>query len=101
MLQYFNHIFVQDHASVQLLKSINIRQVSHAGDTRFDRVWQLAQQPDTLPLVEQFKGRDKVMVIGSCWPEDLDVLMPFINEQHNRTKFIIAPTKYLNNNLLA
>jgi 3-deoxy-D-manno-octulosonic-acid transferase len=91
MLQHFNHIFVQDHASVQLLKSINMRQVSHAGDTRFDRVWQLAQQPDTLPLVEQFKGRDKVMVIGSCWPEDLDVLMPFINEQHNRTKFIIAP----------
>lgn len=91
MLHHFSHIFVQNNTSVHLLKSINIVHVSHAGDTRFDRVWQLTRQHDALPLIERFKGRDKVMVIGSCWPEDLEVLVPFINEQHERTKFIIAP----------
>jgi 3-deoxy-D-manno-octulosonic-acid transferase len=29
------------------------------------------------------------MVIGSCWPEDINVLTPFINE--SKLKFIIAP----------
>lgn len=91
MLDCFTHFFVQNDRSATLLQSLGIRQVTLAGDTRFDRVWQLTQQRDPLPLIEQFKGRDKVMVIGSCWPEDLDVLLPFINEQVGRTKFIIAP----------
>ncbi len=91
ILYRFNHFFVQDHDSVSLLKGIGIHKVTRAGDTRFDRVWQLTQQRDPLPLIEQFKGKDKVMVIGSCWPEDLEVLIPFINEQHERTRFIVAP----------
>lgn len=91
MLLRFTHFFVQNYPSAELLKSIGIHQVTRAGDTRFDRVWQLTQQHTTLPVIEQFKSGDKVMVIGSCWPEDLEVLLPFINEQHERTKFIIAP----------
>ncbi|MCS6974511.1 MAG: 3-deoxy-D-manno-octulosonic acid transferase [Cyclobacteriaceae bacterium] len=91
MLHRFTHFFVQNDSSVELLRSIGIQQVTRSGDTRFDRVWQLTQQQEALTTVELFKSRDKVMVIGSCWPEDLEVLMPFINDQYPRTKFIIAP----------
>jgi 3-deoxy-D-manno-octulosonic-acid transferase len=42
-------------------------------------------------VVKKFKSSEKVMVIGSCWPEDLDVLIPFINENYYHIKFIIAP----------
>jgi 3-deoxy-D-manno-octulosonic-acid transferase len=91
MLRGFSHFFVQNQRSADLLKRINITNVTVAGDTRFDRVWELAQQTEPLPLVEQFKADDKLMVVGSCWAEDLNVLLPFINHQHAHTKFIIAP----------
>src|SRR5689334_12005684 len=38
ILKNFSHFFVQNAESVQLLRSIGIREVTQAGDTRFDRV---------------------------------------------------------------
>ncbi|GIV36925.1 MAG: hypothetical protein KatS3mg032_1304 [Cyclobacteriaceae bacterium] len=91
LLLKFNHFFVQNTASAEVLQRIGINQVTVAGDTRFDRVWQLLQVHEKFPVIEQFKGADKLMVVGSSWPEDLDVLLPFIHDQHRHTKFIIAP----------
>lgn len=91
ILKKFSHFFVQNYASADLLKSIGITSVSVAGDTRFDRVVEIASKAESIPLVEVFKGGEKVMVIGSAWPEDMEVLAPFINEQGRYLKFIIAP----------
>ena len=85
----FSHFFVQNSESVRLLNSINVRNVTLAGDTRFDRVIQVVQSSDPVPIAEAFKGDQKVFVVGSSWPEDMEALVPFINE--NRLKFIIAP----------
>ncbi len=91
ILKYFSWFFVQNDESVRLLKSIGIDDVSHAGDTRFDRVHQLVMQSEELDIAKAFKNTEKVMVIGSSWPEDIDILLPFINEQAQNLKFIIAP----------
>ena len=91
MLKSFRHFFVQNHQSVDLLQSIGIANVTLAGDTRFDRVYQITQQAEEIPIVERFKDGQKIMVVGSAWPEDMDVLLPFINENINNLKFIIAP----------
>lgn len=91
ILLSFSHFFVQNDESVKLLKSIGITNATKAGDTRFDRVAELADRANDLPEVARFKGNDKVMVIGSCWPEDLDVIIPFINEHAYAIKFIVAP----------
>jgi 3-deoxy-D-manno-octulosonic-acid transferase len=40
-------------------------------------------------IAKNFKNKQKTMVVGSCWPEDLEVLAPFINQ--NTMKFILAP----------
>jgi 3-deoxy-D-manno-octulosonic-acid transferase len=88
-LRNFSRFFVQNQQSVQLLESIGIRDVTLAGDTRFDRVYQIVQNGKDIPLAKSFKAGQNVFVVGSCWPEDLEVLTPFINE--NRLKFIIAP----------
>lgn len=90
-LQNFNHFFVQNEQSVGLLKSIGITSVTLAGDTRFDRVNAITQQSKTIEVAEKFKGTDRVFVIGSLWPEDLEVIAPFINEHKQSIKFIIAP----------
>ncbi len=89
ILKKISHFFVQNRASKILLNKNNIDNVSVAGDTRFDRVAKIVSSKQDLPYVARFKGESKVMVIGSCWPEDLEVLMSFINESN--LKFIIAP----------
>ena len=91
MLGFFNHIFVQEKNSKSLLAGINITNVSISGDTRFDRVFETSQQPDKYPLIEKFKGKDQIMVIGSSWPEDMEILYPIINQNIPNLKFIIAP----------
>jgi len=73
------------------LKSIKIENCTKAGDTRFDRVNELVKSGAELSIIKKFKNNEKIMVVGSCWPEDLDVLIPFINENYYHIKFIIAP----------
>lgn len=89
ILKRITHFFVQNEASEKLLKKHGIGQVTVTGDTRFDRVYEIAQAPRDLPPVERFKGSAELMVVGSCWPEDLEPLMPVINS--SEMKFIIAP----------
>lgn len=91
LLQLFTHIFTQNEASLQLLRQAGISQVSVAGDTRFDRVLQTAAGVKTIPVVQHFKGAEPVFLIGSCWPQDLEVLLPFILKWADQIRFIIAP----------
>lgn len=89
ILKNVTHFFVQNQESVDLLRSISLYNVTLSGDTRFDRVTQIVANKDEIDIAKRFKGGDKVFVVGSAWPEDMEVLVPFINE--NRLKFIIAP----------
>lgn len=89
ILKNFSYFFVQNTESVKLLQSIGIQNCMQSGDTRFDRVNKILKQNEPIPIAEKFKNNQKVFVVGSCWPEDLDVLIPFINE--NKLKFIVAP----------
>ena len=91
ILLNFDHFFVQNDESMRLLKSLGFQNCSKAGDTRFDRVNEMVKRGGEIDVVKKFKDTVKVMVIGSCWPEDLDVLIPFINENYYHIKFIIAP----------
>jgi 3-deoxy-D-manno-octulosonic-acid transferase len=91
ILKNFDHFFVQNDESVKLLKSLNMVNCTKAGDTRFDRVNEMVKKAEEIEIIKQFKNNEKIMVIGSCWPEDLDVLIPFINENYYSIKFIIAP----------
>lgn len=89
ILTNFDHLFVQNQSSQKLLQSIGITNITVAGDTRFDRVYEITSSKDKIAVAESFKGDEKLMVAGSCWHEDMEVLVPFINE--TPIKFIIAP----------
>lgn len=91
ILKKFTHFFVQTNESISLLGSIGINHVTLAGDTRFDRVYDITQQGGEIEIAHQFKANEKAFVVGSLWPEDLEVLTPFINEHHQSIKFILAP----------
>lgn len=91
-LTTFEHIFVQNEASKTLLQHININNVTVSGDTRYDRVSNQLLHDNTLPFISEFKGESLCVVIGSSWPEDEALLIPYINKNaYKDLKFIIAP----------
>jgi len=98
ILGYFSYFFVQNDESVRMLQSIGILNCKRVGDTRFDRVLEIVKKGEEIPVAAQFKSGNRVMVVGSSWPEDLDVLAPFINE--NRLKFIVAPHEISDSNII-
>ena len=95
LLHCFTHIFVQDEASLALLNRIGANNCSVAGDTRFDRVWDIVQrqnaQPDArLTFVERFAAdSERVIVAGSTWPADEELIAQYIEDKD--CKLILVP----------
>ena len=92
ILHCYTQLFVQDESSAQLLSEYGVDNVSVCGDTRFDRVLDVQRQARLLPAIEEFVGDGKqlVLVAGSTWPQDEDILISYFNE-HQEIKLIIAP----------
>jgi len=91
MLESFTHFFVQNTESQQLLSTIGFTEnVSLNGDTRFDRVLEIADHFTAVPGIAEFCGNSQVIVAGSTWEEDEIELLHFVNV-HKQVKFIIAP----------
>ncbi|MDH5602676.1 MAG: 3-deoxy-D-manno-octulosonic acid transferase, partial [Cyclobacteriaceae bacterium] len=93
MLKKVDHFFVQNEESVSLLHKLGIKGVTNSGDTRFDRVYQLREQEIKLPLIEKFKGEDKLLILGSIWTTDMDRIAGFVNTvaEKESIKIILAP----------
>lgn len=90
-LQTFIHFFVQNDVSEQLLHSINFKNTTISGDTRFDRVMEILSRDNTLDYVNQFKDNKTTIVYGSSWQEDVAVYLDVINSSKENIKHIIAP----------
>lgn len=90
-LKNFTHLFVQNEHSKSLLAKANINNITVSGDTRFDRVASITKQVKPFPLIEKFCNGQKVLIAGSSWKPDEDILIPFINANSNSFKYIIAP----------
>ena len=86
----FKAIFVQDAHSKELLKELKCTNVVVAGDTRFDRVAQIAAAAKRIEKVEQFKGASSLLVAGSTWDRDEELIVELANDNPT-VKFIIAP----------
>lgn len=91
MLRFFTRLFIQDSESARLLSSIHIEAFEQTGDTRFDRVKQIADEARNIEIVEKFLNGQPAIVCGSTWPPDEDLLLEYINRDSSRFKWIIAP----------
>ena len=99
-LECYELLFVQDEASKKLLADNGIKNVEVCGDTRFDRVLEIQQSARLMPEVEMFTKGDKLILIaGSSWPEDENIIIPFFNS-HPDVKLIIAPHEIHREHLL-
>jgi len=90
MLNCFTHFFVQDKESFDLLKTINLNNTIVAGDTRFDRVSEIAENFKPIEEIEKFCGSSQVLVAGSTWPDDEKIVRDAMANLPD-LKIIIAP----------
>lgn len=95
-LTSFSHFFVQNKSSEELLLRLGHTNVSVSGDTRFDRVVSILDRDNQLDFIQQFKQNKlgekiKLIVIGSSWPKDDNLLINYINHTKEPVKFVIAP----------
>ena len=91
MLANFDHLFVQNKESKDLLESIGIREVTVAGDTRFDRVLANARNAKPWDLLAHFVDNQAFIVVGSAWQADMDCIIPLINAHAFPVKWVIVP----------
>lgn len=90
-LQKITHFFVQNEESLDLLNEAQVYHAEIGGDTRFDRVMKLASEKKSFPVIESFKGNADLIMAGSTWPADGDVLLDLFKSVKNDNKLIIAP----------
>ena len=90
VLKCFSRFFVQNEESKQLLGKIGITDVLVVGDTRFDRVLQIKEISQALPIIESFANGAKVFVAGSSWLPDEEIILQYFNNRSD-WKIILAP----------
>lgn len=91
ILSRFDHLFLQNESSRELLASIGINNTSVCGDTRFDRVASIVKNVKPIPKIEAFSGGDRdIFIVGSSWPKDDDIVIELIGK-FPEMKFIIVP----------
>lgn len=102
-LKNIDHFFVQDSSTLKLLNKQQISQATLTGDTRFDRVYEIARQSKPFPVVDTFKGNDLLMVVGSSWQPDEDLIKQFFDIYNSKKlpklKLLIAPHNLNETNL--
>ena len=89
ILRSFSHIFVQNEASRELLATICVDSTV-TGDTRFDRVIEIADKSKDFPIVADFARDAKTLIAGSSWPSDERVLAEVMKEFPD-VKLIMVP----------
>ena len=90
-IRTYEHIFVQNQESFDILHRYGFKNVSLSGDTRLDRVGQIADASPKLEKLEIFGGGQKIIIAGSTWKEDEDLFIPYVNKSPSGLKFVIAP----------
>lgn len=90
MLQHFTHVFCQNASSLSLLNQIGITNGTVSNDTRFDRVWEHAQTPISIPAIAQFKNNQPLLVAGSSYTYEEDLIAQILDSLSN-WKVVIAP----------
>jgi len=97
-LSCFSHFFLQDENSIKLLQAAGYTNSTLSGDSRFDRVKTINSLAKKLPLIELFKENKRILIAGSTWEKDEQLLsqLQFINAGY---KLLIAPHEIGENHL--
>ncbi len=92
MLFFFTQLFVQNMQSKKIIEAAGQLHCTVAGDTRFDRVSEIAEQWKPVVPVEKFASGSRLIVAGSTWPQDEILIQKTLAHLNDLAwKLIIAP----------
>ncbi len=97
-LKSVTHFFVQNKSTLDLLNKIKFFNVEISGDTRFDRVIQIANSPKDLPWISSFKQDHFLIVLGSSYTEEESLIAMFLSRV-NELKVCIVPHEIHSNRI--
>ena len=89
-LKKITHIFLQDQNSADILLKNGFNNFSVTGDTRFDTVLSNLKNLKSNNLVEKFCRNSFVIIGGSTWQKEEEILTKYIKKFPEK-KYIIAP----------
>ncbi len=100
ILEDFTYLFVQNKNSEELLLDIGVKNVTVTGDTRFDRVFEIAQSRTQFEIIDKFTDKSFVFIAGSTWKPDEDIIFQFIDSSGiQNIKYIIVPHEIKDENI--
>jgi 3-deoxy-D-manno-octulosonic-acid transferase len=89
LLKSLNQILLADESSSEILAQYDVHNTTVCGDTRIDRVIQIAEKHRDFTFLHDVLQSNKLLVAGSTWPEDIKLMLPMINS--GKLKCVIAP----------
>lgn len=91
-LNCYHRIFVQDLQSYRRISALGVDHARVTGDTRFDRVLQIRENFSPLPFFENYCKGQEVLIAGSTWPGDDELLLrTFLSLRGKNRKLILVP----------
>ena len=84
-------VFVQNTESAELIRGIGAKNVKVSGDIRFDQVRATASKNEPIERIELFKGEDKLLVIGSAWEPEIELVSLLLEQPLEGWNVLIAP----------
>ncbi|MCB9169591.1 MAG: 3-deoxy-D-manno-octulosonic acid transferase [Flavobacteriales bacterium] len=93
MLATYDRLFVQNERSAELLRPLVAGRVTVSGDTRFDRVTTIAENTPAIPLALAFRKASQlpVLVAGSTWPPDEDLIHEALATLPHQVRTVLVP----------
>lgn len=89
-LKAVTHFFVQNENTQKLLQKIKFNNVIVSGDTRFDRVLEIANSSKDLSWLTSFKQHEFLVVLGSSYTEE-ESLIAMLLQRVNNLKVCVVP----------
>ncbi|NOT37842.1 MAG: 3-deoxy-D-manno-octulosonic acid transferase [Saprospiraceae bacterium] len=87
-------LFFQNEENYKFFESHKFHNIHRSGDTRLDRVLDIANSDYSLPEIIEFKGTQKLLILGSAWSEEINILKQSLHHKElSDWKIIIAPHK--------
>ncbi len=91
ILRLFDFIFCQQEESKILLHSIGITNCMVSGDNRYDRVSQTLAHIEPLPVIHRFKESSFLLIAGSSYEVEEEIIEKVYQQLNRSFKIIIAP----------
>ncbi len=90
LLRKFKGIYTSDRASETLLNKWRVG-AEFLGDTRFDRVSDITKRAKPFADIKKFIGDRKVLIVGSSWEPEEELVANLLAKKLQNLAIIIAP----------